>query len=79
MFFFVTRKNGNVEYYNAASSFESWTAVDLRELSQAPYHDQCRNPNCKIGWNFYNKIQKQALVNFKDMNLHESFVKVHKM
>ncbi|KAJ0805485.1 hypothetical protein HanPI659440_Chr02g0050551 [Helianthus annuus] len=61
--FLVTRKNGKVEYYNSTSLFESSTAVDLCELSLAPYHDQCRNPNCRIGWNFYNKIQKQALVN----------------
>ncbi|MFS7967575.1 hypothetical protein Hanom_Chr09g00787321 [Helianthus anomalus] len=38
--FLVTRNNGIVEYYNSASAFESWTAVDLRELSQASYHDQ---------------------------------------
>ncbi|MFS7979343.1 hypothetical protein Hanom_Chr10g00926231 [Helianthus anomalus] len=33
--------------------------------------------NCKIGWNFYNKLQKQAQVNFKDMNLVQSFIRVH--
>ncbi|KAJ0576494.1 hypothetical protein HanOQP8_Chr05g0181621 [Helianthus annuus] len=38
--FLVTRNNGKVEYYNSASVFESWIFVDLRELSQASYHDQ---------------------------------------
>ncbi|MFS7997553.1 hypothetical protein Hanom_Chr12g01143111 [Helianthus anomalus] len=54
--FLVIRRNGKVEYYSSASPFKSWIAVDLRELSDARYHDQCRNPNCKIGWNLYNKL-----------------------
>ncbi|MFS7894604.1 hypothetical protein Hanom_Chr00s001874g01688661 [Helianthus anomalus] len=32
------------------------------------------NPNCKIGWNFFNKLQQQARVNFKDMKLAQSIV-----
>ncbi|MFS7947250.1 hypothetical protein Hanom_Chr06g00546001 [Helianthus anomalus] len=38
--FLVTRNNENVGYYNSASSFQSWTAVDRRELSWVSYHDQ---------------------------------------
>ncbi|KAJ0903438.1 hypothetical protein HanPSC8_Chr07g0269851 [Helianthus annuus] len=75
--FLVKRKNGAVEYYNHCNAFESWTTVDLRELSQAPYHDQYRDHNCKIGWNFYNKLQKQTQVNFRDMKLAQSFVVEH--
>ncbi|KAF5758696.1 hypothetical protein HanRHA438_Chr16g0744811 [Helianthus annuus] len=75
--FLVKRGNGKVEYYANSSDFESWTTVDLLELSRAPCHDQYRDYNCKIGCNFYNKLQRQALVNFKDMNLAQSFIKVH--
>ncbi|KAJ0745779.1 hypothetical protein HanOQP8_Chr05g0170111 [Helianthus annuus] len=52
--FIVKSKNGDVEYYDNSAAFESQTAVDLRELSNAGYHDQIKNPNCKIGWNFFN-------------------------
>ncbi|KAM0037464.1 hypothetical protein Hdeb2414_s0013g00403351 [Helianthus debilis subsp. tardiflorus] len=51
--FIVKRKNGDVEYYDNSTAFVSWTTVDLRELSNAGYHDQCKNPNCKIEWNFF--------------------------
>ncbi|MFS7927047.1 hypothetical protein Hanom_Chr04g00304331 [Helianthus anomalus] len=34
-----------------------WTAVDLRELSNAGFHTHTVNPNCKIEWNFFNKLQ----------------------
>ncbi|MFS7993364.1 hypothetical protein Hanom_Chr12g01093181 [Helianthus anomalus] len=57
--FLMKRKNGVVEYYNNADASETWTTVDLRELSQASYHDQCRDHNCKIGWNFYNKCSNK--------------------
>ncbi|MFS7998938.1 hypothetical protein Hanom_Chr12g01159941 [Helianthus anomalus] len=49
-------------------------AVDLRELSRASYHDQTISPNCKIGWNFFNRLQQQAKVNFKDMKLAKSIL-----
>ncbi|KAM0002607.1 hypothetical protein Hdeb2414_s0320g00866671 [Helianthus debilis subsp. tardiflorus] len=75
--FLVKRKNVVVGYYNNAKAFEYWTAVDLRELSKAFYHDQCRDHNCKIGWNFFNKLQQQARVNFKDMKLAQLFVLEH--
>ncbi|MFS7929827.1 hypothetical protein Hanom_Chr04g00336991 [Helianthus anomalus] len=51
--FLVKRMNGKIEYYNNSSAFESWTTVDLRELRRDPYHDHCRDHNCKIGWSFY--------------------------
>ncbi|KAF5819077.1 hypothetical protein HanXRQr2_Chr02g0073551 [Helianthus annuus] len=68
------RRNGDVEYYDHSEAFESWTTVDLRELSNARFHNQTKNPNCKIGWNFFNKLQQQAKVNFKDMKLAQSIV-----
>ncbi|KAJ0681704.1 hypothetical protein HanPI659440_Chr16g0639081 [Helianthus annuus] len=73
--FIVLRKDGEVEYYDNYATFELWTAIDLRELSNAGYHDQCKNPNCKIGVNFFNRLQQQARVNFKDMKLAQSIVK----
>ncbi|KAF5789602.1 hypothetical protein HanXRQr2_Chr09g0373211 [Helianthus annuus] len=75
--FLVKRGNGAVEYYSHSDAFESWTAVDLRELSRAPYHDQTTSLHCKIGWNFFNRLQQQAKVNFKDMKLAESFLLEH--
>ncbi|KAJ0876776.1 hypothetical protein HanPSC8_Chr11g0492311 [Helianthus annuus] len=72
--FIVKRGNGEVEYYDHSDAFESWTVVDLRELSRANYHDQTINPNCKIGWNFFNKLQQQAKVNFKDIKLAQSIL-----
>ncbi|KAF5818416.1 hypothetical protein HanRHA438_Chr02g0066291 [Helianthus annuus] len=72
--FIVKRRNGDCEYYDNSAAFESWTAVDLRELSNAGFHNQTKNPNCKIRWNFYNKLQQQARVNFKDMKLTQSTI-----
>ncbi|MFS8003814.1 hypothetical protein Hanom_Chr13g01218301 [Helianthus anomalus] len=51
--FIVLRKNGDVEYYANSKAFNSWTPVDLRELSNAGFHDQVNNPICKIGVNFF--------------------------
>ncbi|MFS7986764.1 hypothetical protein Hanom_Chr11g01014121 [Helianthus anomalus] len=56
--FIVLRKNGEVEYYANSDAFNSWTPVDLRELSNAGFHDQVKNPNCKTGVNFFNKLQQ---------------------
>ncbi|MFS8023627.1 hypothetical protein Hanom_Chr16g01453631 [Helianthus anomalus] len=72
--FIVLRKNRGVEYYDNSEAFESWTVVDLREISKAGYHDQTKNPNCKIGWNFFNRPQQQARVNFRDMKLTQSTI-----
>ncbi|KAM0000678.1 hypothetical protein Hdeb2414_s0012g00384611 [Helianthus debilis subsp. tardiflorus] len=70
----VKRGNGAVKYYSHSDAFESWTVVDLRELSRAPYHDQTTSLHYKIGWNFYNRLQQQDKVNFNDMKLAESFL-----
>ncbi|MFS8025241.1 hypothetical protein Hanom_Chr16g01472661 [Helianthus anomalus] len=75
--FLVKRGNGAVEYYSHSNAFESWTTVDLRELSRAPYHDQTTSLHCKIGWNFYNRLHQQSKVNFKDMKLAKSFLLEH--
>ncbi|KAL9993450.1 hypothetical protein Hdeb2414_s0006g00218021 [Helianthus debilis subsp. tardiflorus] len=75
--FLVKRKNGAVEDYNNADAFKSWTTLDLRELSQDSYHDQCRDHNCQIGWNFFNKLKQRAKVNFRDMKLAQLFVVEH--
>ncbi|KAM0061515.1 hypothetical protein Hdeb2414_s0004g00137011 [Helianthus debilis subsp. tardiflorus] len=72
--FIVLRKNVEAEYYDNSDAFESWTVVDLRELSKAGFHDQTKNPNCKIGWNFFNKLQQQARVNFRNMKLAQSTI-----
>ncbi|KAM0006465.1 hypothetical protein Hdeb2414_s0172g00822361 [Helianthus debilis subsp. tardiflorus] len=75
--FIVKRGNGEVEYYDHSEAFESSMTVDLRELSHASYHDQTTSLNWKIGWNFYNRLQQQAKVNFKDMKLAESILLEH--
>ncbi|KAM0041767.1 hypothetical protein Hdeb2414_s0011g00370141 [Helianthus debilis subsp. tardiflorus] len=75
--FLVKRCNGAVEYYSHSDAFKSRTAVGLRELSRAPYHDQNTSLHCKIGWNLYNRLQQQAKVNFKDMKLAEAFLLEH--
>ncbi|KAF5767371.1 hypothetical protein HanXRQr2_Chr14g0623561 [Helianthus annuus] len=72
--FIVLRNNNEVEYYENSADFNSWTTVDLRELSNAVFHDQVKNPNCKIGVNFYNRLQQHARVNFRDMKLAESTI-----
>ncbi|MFS7999175.1 hypothetical protein Hanom_Chr12g01162901 [Helianthus anomalus] len=72
--FIVLRKNNEVEYYKNSKDFNSWTPVDLRELSNAGFHDQVKNLNCQIGVNFYNRLQQQARVNFRDMKLAESTI-----
>ncbi|MFS7917039.1 hypothetical protein Hanom_Chr03g00184431 [Helianthus anomalus] len=54
--FIVLRKNNEVEYYQSSEDFSSWTPIDLRELSNAGFHDQVKNPNCKIGVNFFNML-----------------------
>ncbi|MFS7914528.1 hypothetical protein Hanom_Chr02g00154511 [Helianthus anomalus] len=43
-------------------------------VKQCTLHNQTKNPNCKIGWNFFNKLQQHARVNFKDMKLAQSIV-----
>ncbi|MFS7929409.1 hypothetical protein Hanom_Chr04g00332211 [Helianthus anomalus] len=58
--FIVLRNNGDVEYYDNSKAFKSWTQV--------------KNPNCKIGVNFFNKLEQQARVNFRDMKLAESTI-----
>ncbi|KAJ0735218.1 hypothetical protein HanPI659440_Chr11g0429621 [Helianthus annuus] len=75
--FLVKIGNGAVKYYSHSDAFELWTTVDLRELSRAPYHDQTTSLHCKIGWNFFNKLQQQAKVNFKDMKLAKSILLEH--
>ncbi|MFS8001231.1 hypothetical protein Hanom_Chr13g01187891 [Helianthus anomalus] len=47
--FIVKRKNGEVEYFDHSDAFESWTAVNMRELSNAGFHNETVNPKCKIG------------------------------
>ncbi|KAJ0782714.1 hypothetical protein HanLR1_Chr01g0011431 [Helianthus annuus] len=72
--FIVLRKNNEVEYYKNSEDFNSWTPVDLRELSNAGFHNQVKNLNCKIGVNFFNRLQQQTRVNFRDMKLAESTI-----
>ncbi|KAK1411678.1 hypothetical protein QVD17_38236 [Tagetes erecta] len=36
--YFAFRKNGELEYYENCKAFQSLTIVDLRELSEAPFH-----------------------------------------
>src|ERR1044071_4207017 len=76
--FVVHRKNGAVEYYASTSAFNSWTKIDLTELSRSPFINQTRNPRNKIGLMFHKRIQEQAKVNFRDMKTASSMLVEYK-
>ena len=41
----VKRNYGFPEYYKTIHDFNSWTKVDLAELSRAPFHNPSEDPN----------------------------------
>ena len=73
---FVRRKNGELEYYENWKAFQSWTVVDLRELSEAPFH--AFGADTQRGYNLYNALLREAATNFKDMVTAASGVRTHK-
>ncbi|KAJ0810265.1 hypothetical protein HanPI659440_Chr01g0025111 [Helianthus annuus] len=68
----IKRKVGPVEWYKHAGQFQSFTKVDLTELSKAPYVDD--KPGGP-GHMFFERLKREVLHNFPSMCTAESFVK----
>ncbi|KAF5815686.1 hypothetical protein HanXRQr2_Chr03g0125821 [Helianthus annuus] len=68
----IKRKVGPVEWYKHPGQFQSFTKVDLTELSKAPYVDD--NPGGP-GYVFFERLKREVLHNFPSMRTAECFVK----
>ena len=73
--FMVRRKSGNNEFYKDAHDFNSFTKVDLIELSKAPFSNPSKNPKAS---KFKSFLEDQVAKGFPSMKTAESFVAVHK-
>ncbi|KAF5786373.1 hypothetical protein HanXRQr2_Chr10g0440171 [Helianthus annuus] len=71
----IKRKVGPVEWYKHPGQFQSFTKVDLRNLSKAPYVDD--KPGGP-GYMFFERLKREVLRNFPSMRTAESFVKLAK-
>ncbi|KAJ0637008.1 hypothetical protein HanOQP8_Chr17g0668741 [Helianthus annuus] len=67
----IKRKVGPVEWYKHPGQFQSFTKVDLTELSNAPYVDD--KPGGP-GHMFFERLKREVLHNFPSMRTAESFV-----
>ncbi|CAI9272459.1 unnamed protein product [Lactuca saligna] len=61
---FVKRNSGILEYYQSIHDFNSWTKVDIIELSRAPFHNPSQDPSAS---NFKLFLDKQVRENFSKM------------
>ncbi|MFS7980351.1 hypothetical protein Hanom_Chr10g00938411 [Helianthus anomalus] len=68
----IKRKVGPVEWYKHPGQFQSFTKVDLTNLSKAPYVDD--KPGGP-GYVFFERLKREVLHNFPSMRTTESFVK----
>ncbi|MFS7994584.1 hypothetical protein Hanom_Chr12g01107751 [Helianthus anomalus] len=68
----IKRKIGPVEWYKLPGQFQSFTKVDLTELSKAPYADD--KPGGP-GHMFLERLKREVQHNFPSMRTAESFVK----
>ncbi|MFS7927180.1 hypothetical protein Hanom_Chr04g00305941 [Helianthus anomalus] len=68
----IKRKVGPVEWYKRPGQFQSFTKVDLTELSKAPYADD--KPGGP-GHMFLERLKREVQHNFPSMRTAESFVK----
>ncbi|KAM0061106.1 hypothetical protein Hdeb2414_s0004g00132031 [Helianthus debilis subsp. tardiflorus] len=68
----IKRKVGPVEWYKHPGQFQSFTKVDLTELSNAPYVDD--NPGGP-GHMFFERLKREVQHNFPSMRTTESIVK----
>ncbi|MFS7953873.1 hypothetical protein Hanom_Chr07g00623671 [Helianthus anomalus] len=68
----IRRKVGPVEWYKHPGQFQSFTKVDLTNLSKAPYVDD--KPGGP-GYMFFERLKREVLNNFPSMRTAESFVK----
>ena len=73
--FMVRRKSGNKELYKDAHDFNSFTKVDLIELSKAPFSNPSKNSKAS---QFKSFLEDQVAKGFPSMKTAESFVAVHK-
>ncbi|CAI9264321.1 unnamed protein product [Lactuca saligna] len=60
----VKRNSGNYEYYKSTHDFNSWTKVDLVELSRAPFHNPSEDPSAT---KFKRFLDRQVKENFPKM------------
>ncbi|CAI9260914.1 unnamed protein product [Lactuca saligna] len=60
----VKRNSGVSEYYKSVHDFNSWTKVDLAELSSAPFHNPSEDPSTS---NFKRFLDRQVKENFSRM------------
>ena len=71
----VRRKSRNKELYKDAHDFNSFTKVDLIELSKAPFSNPSKNSKAS---QFKSFLEDQVAKGFPSMKIAESFVAVHK-
>lgn len=71
----VRRNDGSNEYYKNRVDFSSFTKVDLQELVNAPF----TNPrDVSKARDFFNFLQRQALIGFTGMKTAESTLKKYR-
>ncbi|KAF5805894.1 hypothetical protein HanXRQr2_Chr05g0214801 [Helianthus annuus] len=68
----IKRKVGPVEWYKAPAQFQTFTKIDLTNLSNAPYVDD--KPGGR-GHLFYERLKREVLRGFPSMHTAESLVK----
>ncbi|MFS7981474.1 hypothetical protein Hanom_Chr10g00951391 [Helianthus anomalus] len=68
----IRRKIGPVEWYKHPGQFQSFTKVDLTDLSNAPYVDD--KPG-GAGYIFFERLKREVLKGFPSMRTAESIVK----
>ncbi|CAI9296870.1 unnamed protein product [Lactuca saligna] len=72
----VIKRNSDVpEYYKSVHDFNSWTKVDLAELSRAPFHNPLEDPNTT---NFKRFLDRQVKENFLKMKTVKSLYRKDK-
>ena len=61
----VVKRNFRIpKYYQSIHDFNSWTKVDLAELSRAPFHNPLQDPSAS---NFKRFLDRQVRENFSKM------------
>ncbi|KAM0017116.1 hypothetical protein Hdeb2414_s0028g00704361 [Helianthus debilis subsp. tardiflorus] len=68
----IKRKVGPVEWYKRPGQFQSFTKVDLTDLSNAPYVDD--KPNGP-GYAFFERLKREVAKGFPSMKTADSIVK----
>ncbi|KAM0044819.1 hypothetical protein Hdeb2414_s0010g00357711 [Helianthus debilis subsp. tardiflorus] len=68
----IKRKVGPVEWYKHSGQFQSFTKVDLADLSNAPYVDD--KPNGP-GYTFFERLKREVARGFPSMRTVDSIVR----